>query len=89
MEIDVNLKFVFFFQLLPIFSTIKSIAGEMKCFDFEDTLFVRNKWDSIDADKKKKEKIKIKLNKRIKEEWPWVKENHIFDTCLKKVRIHA
>lgn len=62
----------------------------MKCFDFEDTLlFVRNKWDSIDADHKKKEKIKIKLNKRIKEEWPWVKENHIFDTCLKKVRVHA
>lgn len=42
----------------------------MKCFDFEDTLFVRNKWDSIDADHTKKEKIKIKLNKRIKEEWP-------------------
>lgn len=57
----------------------------MQCFDFEDTLFVRNKWDCTGADKKKREKIKIKLNKRIKEEWPWVKENHIFDTCLKQV----
>lgn len=61
----------------------------MQCFDFEDILFVRNKWDCINADKKKRENIKIKLNKRIKEEWPWVKENHIFDTCLKQVRVHS
>lgn len=71
-------------RLLPILSTIKSNAGDMQCFDFEDTLFVRNKWDCVDDDKKKREKIKIKLNKRIKEEWPCVKENHIFDTCLKQ-----
>lgn len=35
----------------------------MQCFDFEDILFVRNKWDCVDDDKKKREKIKIKLNK--------------------------
>lgn len=71
--------------MLPILSTIKSNAGDMQCFDFEDILFVRNKWDCTNADKKEREKIKIKLNERIKEEWPWVKENHIFDTCLKQV----
>lgn len=61
----------------------------MKCFDFEDILFVRNKWDFIDVDYMKKEKIKIKLNKWIKEEWFWVKENYIFDICLKKVRVYV
>lgn len=57
----------------------------MKCFELEDTLFVRNKWDCVDAGKKSRDKLKRKLTDRMKEEWPWVKDSQIFDICLRKV----
>lgn len=57
----------------------------MKCFELEDTLFVRNKWDCLDVGKQKRDKLKIKITDRMKEEWPWMKDSQIFDICLRKV----
>lgn len=57
----------------------------MKCFELDDTLFVRNKWDCVNAGKKSRDKLKKKLTARIKVEWPSVKDSQIFDICLKKV----
>lgn len=59
----------------------------MKCFELDDILFVRNKWDNINAEKKQRDKLKKKLTARMKAEWPWVKDSQIFDICLIKVRI--
>lgn len=57
----------------------------MQCFDLEDTLFIRNKWDCVDIGNQERDQLKIKLTDRMKAEWPWVKEKQIFDICLKKV----
>lgn len=57
----------------------------MQCFDIEETLFIRNKWDCVDIGKQERDQLKIKLTDRMKAEWPWVKEKQIFDICLKKV----
>lgn len=57
----------------------------MKCFELDDTLFVRNKWDCVDAGKKARDRLKKQLKALIKVEWPWVKDSQIFDICLKKV----
>lgn len=57
----------------------------MKCLELDDTLFVRNKWDCVNAGKKSRDKLKKKLTARIKVEWPSVKDSQIFDICLKKV----
>lgn len=45
----------------------------MKCFEFDDTLFVRNKWDCVDDGKKARNRLKKKLKARMKQELPWVK----------------
>lgn len=66
-------------------STIEDSASAMQCFDLEDTLFVRNKWDCVNVGRQKRDEIKIKLTDRMRAERPWVTKNVIFDICLKKV----
>ncbi|XP_065941342.1 uncharacterized protein in xynA 3'region-like [Magallana gigas] len=70
--------------VMSLLSTIKSSSTNMKCFELDDILFVRNKWDNINAGKKQRDKLKKKLTARMKAEWPWVKDSQIFDICLIK-----
>lgn len=62
---------------------MKSTASEMKFFDREDTLIIRNKWDCVNT--QKQDELKMKLTDLMIAEWPWVKESHIFDICLRPV----
>lgn len=65
-------------------STIELSASDMLCFDLEDTLFVRNKWDCIDAGRQTRDKLKMIITDCMRTELPWVRESHIFDTCLRR-----
>lgn len=55
----------------------------MKFFDREDTLIIRNKWDCVNT--QKEDELKMKLTDLMKAEWPWAKESHIFDICVRLV----
>lgn len=77
----------FFFQVLSVLSTIELNASDMLCFDLEDTLFVRNKWDCVDGVRQMRDELKMTITNRMKTELPWVRESQIFDTCLRKVCI--
>ncbi|XP_011414241.3 transmembrane GTPase fzo-1 [Magallana gigas] len=71
-------------RVLSVLSTIELSASDMLCFDLEDTLFVRNKWDCIDAGRQTRDKLKMIITDRMRTELPWVRESQIFDTCLRK-----
>lgn len=60
----------------------------MTCFDLENTLYVRNKWDRLHVGIQTQEEIKMKLTDQMNAEWPRMIESNIFDTCLKKVCIN-
>lgn len=66
-------------------STIELKASDMLCFDLEDTLFVRNKWDCVDAGRQTRDELEMIITDRMRAELPWVRESQIFDTCLRKV----
>lgn len=79
----------YFFQVLSVLSTIEHSASDMLCFDLEDTLFVRNKWDCVDAGRQTRDELKMIITDRMRAELPWVRESQIFDTCLRKVWINS
>lgn len=66
-------------------TTIEDRESTMQCFDLEDTLFVRNKWDCVNVGRQKRDEIKMTLTDRMRAEFPWVSKNRIFDICLRKV----
>lgn len=71
-------------RILSVLKTIEDSASAMQCFDLDDTLFVRNKWDCVDVGRQKRDKMKMILTDRMKAAFPWVSKNRIFDICLKK-----
>lgn len=70
-------------RVLPLLTTIET-ASDMTCFDLENTLYVRNKWDRLHVGIQTQEEIKMKLTDQMNAEWPRMIESNIFDTCLKK-----
>lgn len=90
-EVAIN-EYVFY-QLSDILQKIqiRCLKNEMPCFKQEDVIFLTNKWDTIKSDENmhdEKTVIWEKTKMKIKQTWPFVKEEKIFRLNLKDVNIN-
>lgn len=77
--------FIYFFKLVRIIKHIRdSMTGQMFCFSPEDTLFVLNKWDSIEDDEENEEFFELTKTK-LQTIWREVDDRHILKLSAIKV----
>ena len=72
------------FKLVRIIKHIRDSMTDMFCFSPEDTLFVLNKWDSIEDDEEKEEYFESTKTK-LQSIWREVDDKHILKLSATKV----
>ena len=80
--------FIYHLKLVRIIKHIRdSMTGKMFCFSPEDTLFVLNKWDSIEDDEESEEFFESTKTK-LRTIWREVDDKHILKLSAVKVNMY-